>query len=83
MMNKQKSFHLGAAEKTAHVFGVLLAVFCRDDDLVLFGGLDFGSVRVAFDEHFCGDQSFARDSDSSDVGVVRGVLQFALLPLGL
>ena len=83
MMNKQKSFHLGAAEKTAHVFGVLLAVFCRDDDLVLFGWLDFGSIRVAFDEYLCGDQSFGCDSDRSDVRVVRGVLQFALLLLGV
>ena len=83
MMNKQKSFHLGPAEKAAHVFGVLLAVFCCNDDLVLFGGLDFGSVRVTFDEYLCGDQSFACDGDCSDVRVVRGVLQFALLLLGL
>ena len=61
----------------------MLAVFCRDDDLVFFGGLDFGSVRVAFDEYLCGDQSFGCDSDRGDVRVVRGVLQFALLLLGL
>lgn len=83
MMNNQDSIHFRAAEETAHVFGVLLAVFCRNDDLVLFGGLDFGSVWMTFDEDFCGDQSFACDSDRSDVRVVCRVLQFALLLLSL
>jgi hypothetical protein len=82
MMIKQNSIHLGAAEKTAHVFGILLAVFCRNDDLVFCGWLDFGSVRVAFDEYFCGDQSLACNSDRSNVRVVRRVLQFALFLLG-
>ena len=77
------SVHLRPTEKTAHLLGVLLAVFRGDDYLILLGWLGSGSVWMAFDEYLYSHQSFACDGDRSDVWIVRGVLQFALLLLGL
>lgn len=69
-----KSIHLRPAEKTTHIFGILLAVLGGDDYLVFFCRFDTRSVWVAFDEHFDSKRPFACDGNRSEVWVVRGVL---------